>query len=250
MTTNSFGQDDLPSRSSFILSRWSLVTAFVLLATTVLYSATGSAPTDSAMGQEFVRLMVAVRNPGLIRLQTAVESLFWLMLGGTLILYAGLFSRRSPILSTFVAACGVGQLASSLGAFLGGDVGDIAARYAAASPSQQAILLESFLELQRVIGPYYAVGSLLTGVGFLLAGWAAWRLTRFPRWLAAWLAITGLFGFVFFIMLAAGLPRSTGSLVILPDTIVIIGLNAAIAVAFWRPETLVARLSSRAEATM
>ena len=250
MTTTSLTQDNLSARLLILLSRWSLVTALMILATIVLYSGVGFSATDSALGQEYGELMPAVRSPVFYRLQTLSEGLYWLMIGGTLIIFAGLFVRRAPIRAGFIAACGIGQLTGSLGSLLRANgVSDVAARYAIAAPNQQAALLQSLLDLNRVIEPHYTISTLLLGAGFLLVAWVAWKWLGFPRWLAVWLGIGGLLGFVLFILRAAGSPFPLLLPIILMDVIVLLGQYVAMSIAFWRPSPILVAGAASASAT-
>jgi hypothetical protein len=220
------------------LSRWSLIVMLLAFTSIAVYAGgIGSQPADSARGPESVELITAVRSPLAYRLQTASEALYWLMIGGTLIIFAGLFAQRASIRAAFMAACGIGQLAGSLGSFMRlTGIGDLAAQFATANSGGQAALVQSFLDLNRVIQPHYVAGTLLYGAGFLLVAWTAWEWMGFPRWLAVWLAIHGVLGLALFCL------RATGSLgvlllpVILLDAIIgLLGLQLALALTFWRP---------------
>ena len=148
MTTVPLAQDNLSARLFVLLSRWSLVTALTILAYFAFYAAAGAAATNNPLGREYGGLWQAVRSPVVYRLAWVSESLSWLMVGGTLIIFAGLFARRAPLHAAFMAACGIGQLLGSLGAFSLSSVSDLATRYASAAPNQQAALLQSYLDLQ------------------------------------------------------------------------------------------------------
>jgi hypothetical protein len=236
MTTNSLQPDDTSARLGLALSRGSLVTALMIFATTALYLGIGFTAADNALGPEYAELMQAVRGPGFYRLSTLSETFHWLLLGGMLLIWAGLFARRAPIRAAVMAACGLAQLAgssASLMRLIG--ISDLAGHYATVAPAQQMALLQSFLDLGRVIQPLYAASTLLQGAGLLLVTWVAWRSGGVPRWLALWLAIAGLFGLALFMLRAAGSPGSLLLPVILLDVIVLFGLHVALAVTFWRP---------------
>jgi hypothetical protein len=232
MKTNFLTQDNLSARLFLFLSRWSLVTVLMLLLTMSLYAGgVGSTATDSVLGPEYSELFQSARSPVFYRLDTLSETFHWLMIGGSLIILAGLFARRAPIRATFIAVCGIAQLTGSLGSLTRATgISDLAARYATAVPNQQAALLQSFLDLNRVIQPHYAAATLLQGAGFLLVAWTAWRWVGFPRWLAVLLAIAGLLGVTLFLLRAAGAPPALLLPVILLDGLGLIGLYAAIAV--------------------
>jgi hypothetical protein len=242
MTTSSLAQDNLPARLFLFLSRWSLVTALLILAYFAFYSAAGSAATDNPLGREYAGLWQAVRSPVVYRLAWVSESLSWLMVGGTLIVLAGFFAHRAPIRAACIAVCGIGQLLGSLGAFSLSSVSDLATRYATAAPNQQAALLQSFLDLQAVIHSPFSVGSLLQGAGFLLVAWVAWGWMGFPRWLAVWLAIPGLLGLAFFILGATDAPSALVIPILILHDIGLMSMHVAVAVTFWRPSVSLAWL--------
>lgn len=114
---------------------------------------------------------------------------------------------------------------------------------AAIGPDEQAVLLESYRALWRVIDPHYHVGTLLQGAGFLLAAWGVFSMRGFSRWLALWLAVPGLLATVQFGLVATGGPFS----LLLNSLGVIVGnvaLNLAMAVALWHsPAPLVSAVA-------
>lgn len=250
MTTVSYSQDNLSARLFFILSRWSLVTTLMLLLTVALYSGgVGSTVTDSVLGPEYTELFQSVRSPVLYRLDTISETFHWLMIGGTLIIFAGLLMRRTPILAAFTAVCGIAQLMGSLGSLMrSSGIGDIAARYGSTVPDQQFALLQSFLDLNRVIQPHYAAATLLQGIGFLLVARVAWRWAGFPRWLAVLLAVAGLLGLALFVLRAAGAAPTLLLPVIILSAFVLICLYTAIAVTCWRPSSTLVSMTAGAQA--
>ncbi len=249
MATYSLNQDNLSTRLVLFLSRASLVTALLILTCNAFYFAASSAATDTALGQGYGALRQAIHSPVWFRLAWISESLSWLMLGGTLIIFAGLFARRTPIRAACIAACGIGQLITALGAFSQSSVSGLATRYAIAAPNQQAALLQSLLDLQGLIHSAYDIGILLEGVGLLLVAWVSWEWKGFPHWLTVWLAIPGLLALVFFILSAADVPSAFVFPLVLVDSIALIGAYVAVAVTCWRPSaTLVASAPSTAAA--
>jgi len=249
--TTSPTQNHLAARLLTLLSRWSLATALMILVTMFLYMGVGFSATDSALGPEYAELMPAVRSPVLYRLQTLSEGLYWLLIGGTLIIFAGTFTRRAPIRAGFMAACGIGQLTGALGSFMRAHaISDIAARYAIAAPNQQAALLQSLLDLDRVIEPHYTLSTLCLGAGFLLVAGVAWKWSGFPRWLAVWLGIGGVLGLVLFGLRAAGSLSALVLPAILVDVMVLLVQYVALAIALWRPSShLAAEAASASAAT-
>jgi hypothetical protein len=175
-----------------MLARWGLMNGLVLLGVLATFALGATASQASALPPEYDELVWASRLPALYRVAATLDLAMWLGLGGLFVLIAASFARRTPIRSTFIAACGAGQLAGAIGActrLMG--VSDVAARYAIAAPDQQPALLRSFLDLQLLINAHFAAGSLLWSAGLLLAASAAWSSSYFPRWLAGLLAVTG-----------------------------------------------------------
>jgi hypothetical protein len=249
MTTVSLVQDKLSARLSVALSRWSLASAFMLLASSAFYSGMGGlTEAEKALGPQYRELMQAARSPVFFRLGTGCEALYWLMIGGTFVIFAVLSVRRAPIRAAFIAGCGVAQLTGSLGALLGmNSISDLAGRYAGVATDQQAALLQSFLVLNSVILSNYMVATLLQAAAFLLIAWLAWRWIGFPRWLAVWLIIPGVFALALFTLQASGSPAG----IVLPlGVIALISVHVAITVAFWRPPATFVAGAARAGAAM
>jgi len=57
---------------------------------------------------------------------------------------------------------------------------------------QQAALLQSYLDLQRVVFAHFNAGALLWGIALVLAASVAWSMAEFPRWLTVLIALPGL----------------------------------------------------------
>jgi hypothetical protein len=232
------------------LSRWALATALMVVGLfVVFFGGIGIASTDSALGQQYVELMQAVRNPGLYRVFTILDALAWLLTGGSLLVLAGICVSRVPIQAALIAACGIGQLTGSLGGFMRLDgISDLAVRYASSAPDQQAAVLQSYLDLERIIGAHFHAGNLLQGVGFLLVAWAVLSHLSFPRWLGVWFAVPGLLPLIQFALVAAGSPFSF-PLLLVHLVIGLLGLHVALAWTLWRPSSaLVSKLSNPATA--
>jgi uncharacterized protein DUF4386 len=249
MATRSLDQGNLSARLVLFLSRLSLVIALSILVYTAFYFAATAAATDNAIGQGYGALRQAIHSPVLFRLAWISESLSWLMVGGTLIIFAGLFARRTPIRAACIAATGIGQLITSLGAYSLSNVSGLATRYATAAPNQQAALLQSFLDLQGLTHSAYNIGLLLLGAGFLLVAWVAWERRGFPRWLTVWLAIAGLPGLGFFILGATDAPSALAFALVILGSIALMVVYVTVAVTFWRPSgKLVADVASASAA--
>ena len=227
-----------PVRWLRLVPRWSLMVALVTAAIPiVLFGAVGQQASDNALGTEYVELLQALRNPGMFRLGWSLDAVVWLLIGGSLLALAGILRRHAPIRAILIAACGMAQLMGTLGGFIRlNGTSDIAALYATASPERQAVLLDSYLNLWRVINSHYHVAVFLLGPGFLLAAWSLFSLRGFPRWLAAWVVLPGMLALAQFVLVAAGSPFSR-PLNILDAVVGNFALNLALAVALWRPST-------------
>jgi hypothetical protein len=173
-------------------SRWALLSGLVTMGVLATFALGTTASQGSTLPPEYDELVWAGRLPALYRVAATLDLATWLGLCGLFVLIAASFARRAPIRSTFIAACGAGQLAGAIGAWtrlIG--ISDLAARYVIAAPEQQPTLLRSFLDLQLLVSAHFAAGSLLWSAGLLLAASAAWSARAFPRWLAGLLALTG-----------------------------------------------------------
>jgi hypothetical protein len=150
-----------------------------------------AASRGGARPPEYDELMWATQLPVLYRLATILDVAGWLALAGFFVLIANCV-RQTPVRSTCIAACGVGQLSGVIGAFtrLTG-VSALAVQYSSAAPGQHPAVLRSFLDLQASINAHFAVGSMLWSLGLLLLASATWSGHTFPRWLAGLIAVTG-----------------------------------------------------------
>lgn len=232
-TTTAMRPDD--AAWSTFLARWALFAALALVALFVAFGALLAATGDTAATDfAIVELVGASRSPALHRVMGALDLLVWLGIGGTLLGFAGLFAPWARRRAALLAACGVGQLAGAVGAYMRlVSVNELAGRYAAAAPDQQAVLVQAQLTLFQIISAHFNLGQLLNGAGFLLLASAGLSLAGFPRWLAVWFGLSGLYAVVAQVVLAAG---STALLPVFP-LYAVVGLIApfiAVAVAFWR----------------
>jgi len=220
--------------STFIV-RWTLFTALALVGAFVAFGALLAAAGDAPMGDIAVfELVGASRSPVLHRVVGVFDVLVWLGTCGALLGFAGLFAPFARRRAALLAACGVGQLAGAVGAYMRlGAVNELAGRYAAAAPDQQAALVQAQLTLFQIISAHFSLGQLLNGAGFLLLASAGLSLVGFPRWLAIWFGLSGLYAVGAQLVFAAG---STTLQPVFP-LYAIVGLIApfiAVAVAFSR----------------
>ena len=176
---------------SRFLSRWTLATVVMIFGLIGVFG--GGVGFDNSLPPEYSELVLASRRPDTYRLAMLFDALNWVMIGGVLLGFAGLFWKRAPIRSLFLAATGSGMLAGIIGGLLRlRGTGDLAARYAAASTDQQASVVQSYLVLSDIVGSHFQAGQALQAAGFLLIGWVALSSSRFPRRLGALTALPGV----------------------------------------------------------
>jgi hypothetical protein len=220
------------------LSRSAAANAVVTLA--LLFVFLAGVGFDPAVPPEYAELVQASRHPEAYRAAMLFDGLAWLAIGVTFLAFVALFYRRAPVRSLLSAACAFGMVSGSLGGFLRlNATSEMAARYATATPEQQAALVQTYLVLNQIIGSHFHIGQLLQAVAFLLIASVAFSLARFPRGLAIWLAVLGVTSGTLFVLDTVG----TFLFPLLFAYIVAgIGLNVTLAWRFWRssPEMFVA----------
>ena len=227
-----------PERWLHFLPRWSLLVALTSLSLPILFlGGLGQQATDLLLGQDYVELLQAARNPPMFRFVWSVDALIWLMIGVSLLAFAGVLQRHAPLPATIIAGCGLAQLFGVFGSFLRlNGIYELGSRYLATAASDQGVILEFYLQLQLVIQAANLVGVMLQGVGFILIAVSSFTLRGFPRWLAIWLLLPGILALAQFSLIVLG----TGYLFVL-NVIGLIGgsiaLNLALAVVLWRPRS-------------
>ena len=182
----------------------------------------------------------AARNPATFRIGAGLDATAWLWIGGTLLVFAGLFARSAPIRASLLVACGVGQLAGLLGGYTMLVVlGDLGARSATAAPDQQAALAAASGPVLSSMLAHYGAGQLLYGVGYVLIASVALSLAGFPRWIGAWFGLYGLYAVANQVAYVAtgGIPVPMLFMLFEFGSIVV---NFALAVTFWRRAAAVA----------
>lgn len=219
-------------------SRWSLVAGLVILVfLPVFFVGIVSASQNSPLPSEYMELVAASKNPALYRLTITFDIATWLLLGGFFITLAALLARRAPIRSTFLAACGIGQVAGVIGAFIRlTGTSALAAQYVTAVPAQQALLRRSYLDLTRIFSAHFGAGQLLWAVAFLLGAWGAWSMKEFPRWLAVLIALPGIIALTqILLQFITGTDFSVLFFLTLPLFIVVFFTTAGV---FWRRKSI------------
>ena len=236
MNTLSLAQSNVESaRWLRFLSRWALATVVMALGLLAVYlGGIGFSPADNALGAEYSDLLQAVRAPNIYRLAMTFDAGGWLMMAGGVVTLAIILMRSAPIRAMLVAACGIGLVVGVIGGavrLVG--ISDLAVHYSAASPAQQAALLPSALSLYEIFGTLFVVGDVLAAAAYLLLASVALAQAAFPRWLTGWFALAGVLALLQAITSAVG--AFSFPILLLTVVVGILGLNAAIAVAFWRP---------------
>ena len=221
------------------LSRCSLVFGLVFLGTMLVYTI-GLLPatSGSALPEEYGDLVMASSRPALYRVAALLDLAVWLATGGFLLALAALLARRAPSRGALIAASGIGQVAGVIGSFIKLDgIGDLANRYAAAVPEQQAVLLRSHLDLQLLLTAHLSAGQVLYAAAYLLVATVAWSMPDFPRWLTSGLALVGGLALTGFgIRVATGVSVThpvVFTLAFLEFTLTIV-IAFAVAWVFWR----------------
>jgi hypothetical protein len=127
-------------------------------------------------------------------------------------------------------------------------VTELATHYATAAPDQQAGLVQSYLTLSAEIMAHFDVGSWLYAAAFLVIATVAISHVSFPRWLTAWLAVSGIGGLILntFDAVGSSLPFFFALLYLVVG---IMGLHFAIAIAFWRRVPAIALEANSAPAS-
>ena len=227
---------DTPAEAPWLqlLSRWALLTAVAILA--LLLAFVVGLGFDQTVPQEYAELVQASRRPFAFRLAYAIDASTYVLLGGILVLFAGLFAQRTPVRAAFLATCGVGQTLSLLGAFISLRVGsDLGGRYATGSVDLQASLVQAYLVVNQIIQACFNAGSTLYAVGMLLVAWLGLSLGGVPRWLAGWFGLLGLFTLIDRAQLVVtGTPFPFFPVGLLVNVVGSMALFVAVAVVFWR----------------
>jgi hypothetical protein len=236
MNTLSLEQTNIESaRWLRFLSRWALAMVLVGIALLVVFmGGIGFQPSDNALGAEYSELVQAVRVPMMYRLFTSLDALGWVMMGGALLALAVVLRSRAPIRALLIAACGVGLVTGVLGGVMRlVGISAIATHYASAAPTQQATFLPPMLALYEIISALFVVGDMLAGAGWLMVASIGFALPAFPRWVAGWFALAGVLSILQGVTSALG--AFSFPILLLTIVVGVLGLHAAIAVAFWRP---------------
>ena len=217
-----------------LLSRWALLTGIMYLGLILAFlTLVIPASQNSPLPETYFELVAATRSPILYRLTIGVDVITNLALGGLLITLAASFAHRAPIRSTFIAAGGVGMLSGFIGAcFRLAGTSALATSYLTVTPVEQAAILQSYLDLLRLVNILFSAGGLMAGIAMLLATSVAWSMAQFPRWSNVLLALSAVMQISKAIIeLATG--ADLGLLGLLGSILLIVALFG-VASAFWR----------------
>lgn len=236
MNANSLRRpSDDPARWLRFLSRWSLATVLMALGLLVVYlGGIGFSPADNALGAEYSELLQAVRAPIMYRLAMMFDAGGWLMMAGVLLTLAVILLPNAPIRAMLIGACGSGLLVGVIGGVMRlVGISELAAHYAVAAPAQQAALLSATLALHETFSALFVVGDMLAGAAYVVVASVAGVHMMFPRWLTGWFVLAG--GLSILQGATSGIGAFSFPILLLTIVVGILGLHAAIAVAFWRP---------------
>ncbi len=214
------------------LSRWALIAALVYLGLFIAFFMAFPTMQNSGLSDEYNELALAAHNPSLFKLTVGLSLLYWIMIGGFLIMCALLLYRPARIQSSLIMVSGVGQILGVIGALMSlSGVTNIAARYLTASSNQQTGLLQEYIHLRLSYTTYYEVSGALWAVALLMIAWAAWSAREFfPRWLAIIFGVGGLIGALNFASIIIARKYDAPVMAELS----LLSIFFAVAVAFWR----------------
>ncbi len=189
-----------------VLARWALIAALFYLILFVLFFFEVPLMQNSGLPEVYNDLLMATRSAVLARVSTLLSMAYWISIGGFFIVSGVSFSSERLVRGALLMAIGIGQLPGVLGNVLQiNAVGDLAARYAAATADQQAALLRSFADLRLVYTSGFELSGLLWSIGLLLLASAAWSGGIFPRWLTILTGAAGAIALVNFgVILVSG----------------------------------------------
>jgi hypothetical protein len=218
---------------------WTLLVIVMFLGLVAISIAGGPPITSAADRQqlESMRLMEAVRAPITVHLLQTLEAAAWLGFTVTVLVLARILTPQAPVRATLAAACTIGlPLTGPLARLLHRNgVAELAPRYAAAAPDQQAAVLQAYLDLSLLVRTHLQVGLFLAGTAFVLVGWAALSRAALPRWVAGWLVMTGLVTLTRFVAGELGLPWSaSGTFLLVNNILGIGGAHVLLAITLWR----------------
>ena len=215
------------------LGRWSLFAAIngVVGWAIVLYVSAQGVSLAGERGD----LNVAIAYPTLWRVAMVYDTLAWLFIGGTVIIFAALLFRQRPILGVLVAAAAMGDLFGSMGGYVRlHTVSDLAAQYLAAASDQQAAVLQTYHQLSLLVTNLQSFGGLLTKLGLLVIGVATVHIAGFPRWLAIGFVAQALVGLSYETMSILGINSPAAFLLTVVYVFSFLAWDIAMARLFWR----------------
>lgn len=217
------------------MSRWALLTAVGGVALFLAFPF--ALAFDATVPQDYASLLQATQRPVGFRIVATLDVLVFLLNAVLFLAFAGLFARRSPVRAGLLILPAVGFVISALGAYIWLNVtGDLAVRYLAASADARTVIIDRYVVVWQIIQACFNIGGLLAGPAFLLIASGA-SLLGFPRWLAIWLAISGVWSLGTRLLVAVSgtdVPFFPAGLLF--NIVGVIALQFAIAAALWRRE--------------
>ncbi len=217
------------------MSRWALLTALGGVA--LFFAFPFALAFDATVPQEYASLLQATQRPVGFRIVATLDAIVYLLNAVLFLAFAGLFARRSPVRAGLLILPAVGFVIAALGAHIWLNVtGDLAVRYLAASADARTVIIDRYVVVWQIIQACFNIGGLLAGPAFLLIASGA-SLVGFPRWLAIWVAVSGVWSLgtrLFAAVTGTDLPFFPAGMLF--NMVGVIALQFAIAATLWRRE--------------
>ena len=219
------------------ISRWALVPAIAAIVLFITIGNMNSVAGNVPLEQTY--LIGGSNSPMALRALAITEVVLWMSIGGLFLAFSNMFKNSAPIRSTFIAGIGIIMGASSLGGLLHLKASaDLASRYIEATGADQAAIVQQYLTLFQTIEAHFTFGELCSAIGYVLIGSVALSFQGFPKWLATWLALSGIYSAITFsIPVLFGTPVP---FIMIPIYVLLfsLALHVAITIKFWNPKKL------------
>ena len=215
------------------LGRWSLFAAIngVVGWAIVLYVSAQGVSLAGERGD----LNVAIAYPTLWRVAMVYDTLAWLFIGGTVIIFSAIPFPKRPILGVLLAAVAMSDLFGSMGGYVRlHTVSDLAVQYLAAASDQQAALLQTYHQVSLLVTNLQGFGAVLTKMALLVIGAATFHLPGFPRWLAIGFFAQAVVGLTYETMSMLGISSPLVFLLTVIYVFSFLAWDIAMARLFWR----------------
>ncbi|MDV3292807.1 MAG: DUF4386 domain-containing protein [Nitrososphaerales archaeon] len=122
-----------------------------------------------------------------------LDALWWILMGFVVWSLGVFIEQFSPSRGRLASVCGIATFVGALGGFTRKwAVPGLAASSVSASPTQQTAILYTYDTLYNLTSAMFTTGIIFQAAGLLLVASALMVMPRFPRWLAALVAISGV----------------------------------------------------------